>query len=56
MIKFDEVLHQCPFLKDAINQHISNEISKVESVKDAKIQELQATIDELTTAILMGGN
>lgn len=62
MVNFDEVLEQCPFLRDAINQHISNEIAKVEEVKDAKIQELETTVQqqdnaimELTAAILMGG-
>lgn len=52
MFNYDEIMEHCPFLKQVIENKIQEEVQ----TRDAKITELEKTVDELTATILMGGN
>lgn len=52
---FDEIMKYCPFLKETIENKITEEVEKAKAEKEGKIKELQATLEDLTSSILMGG-
>lgn len=52
---FDTIMQYCPYLKETIENKISEEIEKATEEKDKEIQELKTTIDGLTASMLMGG-
>ncbi|BAO04873.1 uncharacterized protein CBO05P1_154 [Clostridium botulinum B str. Osaka05] len=51
MNTFDEIMKYCPYLKEIIEGKITEEVQ----ARDTKIEELENTIKDLTSTILMGG-
>ena len=52
---FDEIMKYCPFLKETIENKITEEVEKAKAEKEEKIKELQKTIDGISISVLMGG-
>ena len=50
---FDEIMKYCPFLKETIENKISEEVTKAKEEKDKEIAKLKQAIDDLSITMLM---
>ena len=55
MNTFDEIMKYCPFLKEIIENKITEEVEKAKEEKDLEITKLKQAIDNLSVSVLMGG-
>lgn len=52
---FDEIMKYCPFLKETIENKITEEVVKAKEEKELEIEVLKNSIEGLTATLLMGG-